>query len=52
MNMPCNPLSNRRRPASGTDGVKMATGHADAGNQASHGNLEPSIQLKRAVPRR
>jgi len=37
---PSDPLSNRRRPASGTDGVKLATGHADVGNQASHGNLD------------
>lgn len=34
---PCDPLSNRRRSASGTDGVKLATGHADVGDQASCG---------------
>ena len=37
------PLSNRRRSASGADGVKLATGHADVGDQASCGNCSTGI---------
>lgn len=32
-----NPRSDRRPELSGAGGVKLATGHGDAGNQASHG---------------
>ncbi|XP_012553302.2 LINE-1 reverse transcriptase homolog [Bombyx mori] len=35
---PCDPLSNRRRSASGAVGVKLDTGHVRVGDQALHGN--------------
>ncbi|KAL0879221.1 hypothetical protein ABMA27_003004 [Loxostege sticticalis] len=43
---PCDPLSNRRRTASGADGVKLVTGHENVGDQASHGNWTTGIPLK------
>lgn len=47
---PCDPLSIRRRTASGADGVKLVTGHDGVGNQALHGNgttgIAPAVKLR------
>lgn len=44
--LPCDPLSDRRRTASGANGVKWTTGHAVVGNQAPHGNSATGMPLK------
>ncbi|PZC84076.1 hypothetical protein B5X24_HaOG205798 [Helicoverpa armigera] len=43
---PCDPLSNRRRPASGADGGKLATGHTAVGDQATYGKHATGDLLK------
>ena len=43
---PYEPLSNRRRTASGACGEKLVTGHEAVGNQAPRGNLDTGITMK------